>query len=120
MKMIISLGKYLLGLMFIAFDLMHLSSAPDFAASVPIPPAIVWVYVTGICLTAGGLSMIIGLYDKLAGVLLAVLMLIFAFAVHLPAMSENPMEMGTLLRNVGLAGGCLIYASSAKDSRVIG
>ena len=36
-------------------------------------------------------------------------MLLFAFLVHAPAMSENPAGMGNMMKNIALAGAALMY-----------
>ena len=85
------------------------------------PGGEIMVYITGVAHLAAAVSIFMGKMDKLATVLLAVMLLIFALAVHFPAMSENPMEMGNILKNVALAGGALMHANyAAQDNAVIG
>ena len=119
MNAITNLGKYLYALPFAIFGIMHFMAANDMAAMAPGGAPM--VYFTGLAMIAASVSMIIGKMDKLAAVLLAVMLLLFAAVVHAPAMSENPMEMGNILKNVALAGAALMYAHSmAKDNAVIG
>ncbi len=120
MNAILNLGRYLFALPFAVFGVMHFTAASDMAAMAPFGGEIM-VYITGVAHLAAAVSMIIGKLDKLASVLLALMLLIFAFAVHAPAMSENPAEMGNILKNISLAGGALMYAQAlAKDNAVIG
>ncbi len=119
MNAILNLGRYLFALPFAVFGVMHFTAASDMAAMAP--GGEVMVYITGVAHLAAAVSMLIGKLDKLASVLLALMLLIFAFAVHAPAMSENPAEMGNILKNIALAGGALMYAQAlAKDNAVIG
>ena len=119
MNSITGLGKYFFAVPFAIFGIMHFMAAGDMAAMAPGGAPM--VYFTGLCLLAAGVSIMIGKYDKLAAVLLAVMLLLFAGVVHGPNMSENPMEMGNILKNLALAGAALMYAHSmAKDNSVIG
>lgn len=78
------------------------------------------VYFAGVCLLAASISILIGKFDKLASVLLAVLLLLFMIP-HIQGLSENPNEMGNILKNIALAGGALMFAhSQAKDKAIIG
>ena len=80
----------------------------------------IWVYITGACLVAAALAIIINKYAKLAAGLLAVLLIVFVFTMHLPAaMSDNEVEktMGiiSLLKDVGLAMGAIMIANNSKN-----
>jgi putative oxidoreductase len=119
MNKITGLGKYLFAIPLAIFGIMHFMAAGDMAAMAPGGAPM--VYFTGLCLLAASVSILIGKFDKLAAVLLALMMLLFGFIVHAPAMAENPAEMGNLMKNVALAGAALMYAHSmAKDPSVIG
>ncbi|SRR5690606_12114121 len=121
MKGIISLGKYLFALPFVVFGLFHFMNASGMAGMVPIPGGVFWVYLTGAGMIAFAVSVIIGKYDKLAAVLLAFMLLVFALTIWLPqAGMENQNAMSSLLKDLALAGGALLYASQAKDSSAIG
>ena len=127
MNAVLGLGKYLFAAILIVFGLGHLGNAGAMAGMVPIPPGELWVYVTGVALIAGAVSIIIGKYDKLGATLLGVLLLIFALSIHLPGMmsAADAMAkqgfMGNLLKDIGLAGGAWMYAiGMAKDKSVIG
>jgi len=120
MNAIIGLGKYLYAIPFAIFGIFHFMGASDMAAMAPFGGEIM-VYFTGACHLAAAVAILIGKYDKLASVLLALMLLIFAFAVHVPAISAENQEMMKVLTNFALAGGALMYASSmAKDNSIIG
>ena len=120
MNAIINLGKYFFALPMAIFGIFHFMSADTMAEMAPFGGAIM-VYITGLALIAAAVSIIIGKMDKLASVLLALMLLIFVFSIHLPGvMGGNEMSMPSLLKDVALAGGALMYASMAKDDAVIG
>ena len=117
MNSIIGLGKYLFAVPMIIFGIMHFTSANDMAGMAP--GGVIMVYISGAGLLLAGISIVIGKMDKLASVLLAILLLLFIIP-HAQGLSENPFEMANILKNIALAGGALAYASSAKDNSVIG
>lgn len=124
MNAVINLGKYLYALPMAIFGIMHFMNADAMAGMAPFGGAIM-VYITGLALVAAAVSIIIGKMDKLASVLLAVMLLIFVFAIHVPGvMSGDEAQMMTsmpaMLKDIALAGGALMYASTAKDDAVIG
>ena len=74
----------------------------------------IWVYITGAALIAAALAIIINTFKRLACYLLAVMLLIFVFTLHLePAMDGN---LGNLLKDTGLAMGALIIGNNAKEA----
>jgi len=77
-----------------------------------VPGGIFWVYLTGAALIAAPVSFIIDKHAVLAGQLLAALLLVFVLTIHLPAViGGNMMSMGSLLKDLSLAGGSLLLAS---------
>lgn len=124
MNGIINLGKYLYALPMAIFGLMHFPNAAQMAPMAPFGGEIM-VYITGVALLAAAVSIFIGKMDKLAAVLLALMLLIFVLAIHLPGVMSGDeakmmASMPMLLKDVALAGGALMYASMAKDNAVIG
>ncbi len=124
MNAIINLGKYLYAIPMAIFGIMHFMNADAMAEMAPFGGAIM-VYITGLALVAAAVSIIIGKMDKLASLLLALMLLIFVFSMHLPGvMSGDEAQMMTampaLLKDTALAGAALMYASMAKDNAVIG
>ncbi len=117
MNSIIGLGKYFYAIPLGIIGLLHFMAAGDMAASAP--GGEIMVYFTGLALVAAAVSIAIGKMDKLASVLLAVMLLLFIIP-HAQGMAEDPGELGNILKNISLAGGALLYASGAKDDAVIG
>lgn len=111
MNALLRLGKYFFALPFIVFGLLHFMGADAMAGMVPIPGGAIWVYVTGLAMLAAGVSMLIGKYDKLAALLLGVLMIVYVLSIHLPAvMGGDQMAMPGVLKDLALAGGAWLYA----------
>lgn len=124
MNGIINLGKYFYALPMAIFGLLHFGNATKMASMAPFGGEIM-VYITGVALLAAAVSIFIGKMDKLAAVLLALMLIIFVLAIHLPGVmsgdeAKMAASMPNLLKDVGLAGGALMYASMAKDNAVIG
>jgi putative oxidoreductase len=124
MNAFISLGRWLFPIPFAVFGLFHLMSADAMAGMVPayFPAQVFWVYLSGAGLIAGAVSMWIGKMDKLASVLLSVMLLIIILTMHLPgAMGGDHIATSMVLKDLGMMAGCLIYAQTlAKDRAVIG
>jgi len=120
MKTVTSLGKYLFALPFLVFGIFHFMRAGEMAAMTPGGSEIL-VYVTGVAHILAAISILIGKLDKLAAILLAVMLLLFIILVHVPAMENNPNEMSAILKNVVMIGGALMYAHTlAQDNSVVG
>ncbi len=120
MNAVLNLGKYLFALPFAVFGIMHFMGADDMAAITPGGKPV--VYFTGLALIAATVSFLIGKYDKLAAVLLALFLLLTALVVHLQGfLGGNEQELGQVMKDLALCGAALLYAQShAKDNSVIG
>ena len=120
MNAVLNLGKYLFAVPFAIFGLFHFMGAEAMKGMAFGSTAL--VYVTGVALIAAAVSMLIGKMDKLATVLLAVMLLLFVFILHLKgAMAGDQMATTMLLKDLAMAGGALMYAKYvAKDNAVIG
>ena len=138
MDRILNLGRYLFPLSFLLYVGLHLGK-PDVGASfVPsfIPFPYFWNYFTLVCILAFITSAVIGKYDKLAYVMMALYVILLAFLVHLPramghqldtmAMTTNPdkekeLEMVNFFRNIMVTGALLAFAKFvAKDKSIVG
>jgi uncharacterized membrane protein YphA (DoxX/SURF4 family) len=110
------IGRFLLAVPMAIFGFLHFIAADSMAGMVPLPGGVVWVYVTGLALIAAAASIIIQKKARLASTLLAVLLLIFVFSIHLPGAiaggDSGQMSMMSLLKDLAIAGGALIYAST--------
>ena len=125
MSSLTKLGKYLFLVPFLMFGISHLTKANDMAGMVPkyIPGGAIWIYLTGIAMLAFVASALIGKYDKLGAILTAVMCILFALILHLPGVMDgsNMMAMPSLLKDIGLAGGALMFAGAyARDNSLVG
>ncbi|MBL7841479.1 MAG: hypothetical protein JNJ75_15155 [Cyclobacteriaceae bacterium] len=123
MNAILAVGRYLFPLSFLLYVGLHIG-APDVGASfVPswLPAPMFWNYFTAALILAFIVSCLIGRFDKLAAVLMAVYVLLMIVLVHIPraAVSEN--DMLNIFRNLMVIGALLVYARyAARDSRIVG
>lgn len=124
MGAIINLGRYIFAIPFLIFGIFHFMNAD--AMSAMAIGGKVMVYITGIALIAAAISIFIGKMDKLACILLAVLLLLIIATVHVPGMmgaadeAAQQMSMTGILKDLGLLGGALMAAKLAKDNAVVG
>jgi uncharacterized membrane protein len=112
------IGKYLFATIFLVFGAMHFMAGAEMAGMVPafVPGGVLWVYVTGLALIAYALAIYTGRYAKLASQLLALLLIIFALTVHLPAvMGGDQMSMSQVLKDLGLAAGALVLGNNYTE-----
>jgi uncharacterized membrane protein YphA (DoxX/SURF4 family) len=121
MNSIIGLGKYIFAIPFLVFGILHFMNADAMAGMAP--GGAIMVYITGLALVAAAISIFIGKMDKLACVLLAVMLILFVLLLHAPGLGDEATmqnSMSNLLKDLGLAGGALLCAGNAKDNAVIG
>ena len=109
-----TVSRYLFAVPFIIFGIFHFMNAGGMAGMVPgwLPGGVFWVYLTGLALIVAPISLFIGKKDKLAMLLLALMLVIFALLVHLPGGQSS---MPNLLKDLSLAGAALTWAGLAKD-----
>ena len=80
-----------------------------------LPAPIFWVYLTGLCLVAAGISIVSGRYTQLACQGLAALLGLFVLTVHLPlVLCPDTLQLGMpgLLKDLGLMGGGLFMSEN--------
>lgn len=100
----------------IFFGVFHFGNASVMAGRVPIAGGPFWIYVTGAALIAGGVAIVINKKAKLATQLLGLLLLIFAFSIHLPALlAGDQMSMDSFFKDVALAGGAWFMSEHFID-----
>ena len=97
---------------------MHILAGKNMAGLIPpyVPWPTIWVYITGIALIAASISFILNKQAKLAGVLLAVLLLLFIVTIWLPRAANNDQTaVSSLLKDIGLMAGALLVSSISKN-----
>jgi uncharacterized membrane protein YphA (DoxX/SURF4 family) len=112
-------ARILYGLPFIGFGTYHFIHTQVLAGLVPLPGGVFWVYLTGVAMIAAGISIISGFQAKIASLLLALLLVIFALSVHLVSVIGGDMpSMSQVMKDLALAGGALAIAGifSRKDN----
>lgn len=107
------------------FGIFHLISAENMKDKVPswIPGGIIWVYITGIGFILASVAILINRQTKLACYLLAAMLLIFIFTIHIPNIANGPdesakqMAMLLMLKDVGLTMAAVLvgYNSDRPD-----
>lgn len=106
------------------FGILHFKD-PDFiAVRVPdfIPGDKLWVYFVGACLILSAVAFLLDKKARLAGFLLALLLIIFVLTVHLPAYLNTAdrdlqyQSFMNLLKDTGLASAALLVASRSAAS----
>lgn len=116
-----TLSRFIFALPFGAFGVFHFLGAKNMTFMVPayIPgPPLVWVYITGGALVLACLSFITGQYTYLTGIGLGVMLLVFAFTVHLPVAMKGVgaaqvAGQVSMLKDVALAGAAFYMAGRA-------
>lgn len=101
------------------FGINHFMNADKMGGMVPsfMPgDGKLWIYVTGVALLAAAVAIIINKFTKPACYLLAVMLLVMVFTIHLPnAMSNEEllkiMGMTNLLKDTGLAMGAILIGN---------
>jgi putative oxidoreductase len=96
------------------FGVLHFMNVDMMSAMIPdyMPgDGKLWIYITGSGLIAAALAIIINKLKRPACYLLAVMLLIFVFALHLqPALDGNP---GSLLKDTALAMAAIIIGNKS-------
>ncbi|MDX1637606.1 MAG: hypothetical protein R3281_06540 [Balneolaceae bacterium] len=104
-------GRYLYGVPFAIFGLFHFLNAGAMSGMVPLPGGVFWVYLTGLALLAASVSILIEVKTRLAGILLGVMLIIFALSIHLPgAIDGSQASTSNLLKDLALAGAAWVVA----------
>jgi uncharacterized membrane protein YphA (DoxX/SURF4 family) len=113
------IGTVLYALVILFFGVSHFMKGSSMAAMVPsfIPgKSAFWVYLTGLALILAAVSILTGRLTRLAGLLLALFLLIVVLSVHLPAVINAPDEnaarfpLTNLIKDTGLAAAALLIA----------
>lgn len=103
---------YLLSAVLIIFGLFHFKNPYDLVVYVPdfLPGGILWVYFVGAAFILVGISFLTNRYVKVAGYVLAALLLVFIVSIHIP----NALNAGdATFRQIALI-------SALKDTAIMG
>ena len=113
----------ILGLVLISFGLYHFTSPASLVNFVPefLPGGNIWIYITGTAFILAGIAFILHKQVRLAGYLLALLLIIFVLTIHLPNyLNSGGAEMRqaafvNLLKDTAIAAFALYLASNARN-----
>ena len=113
----------ILGIVLICFGLYHFISPQTLVNFVPafLPGGTIWIYITGAAFILAGLAFILHKQVRLAGYLLALLLVIFVVTIHLPNYlnSGDPglrqIAFVNVLKDTALAAFALYLASNARN-----
>lgn len=97
------------------FGILHFINADTMKTAIPdyIPGGVLWVYITGAGMILAAIAIIINKLTRLACYLLALMLLIFVFTLHLkPLLSGNFIH---LLKDTGLAMAAIMIGNNASD-----
>ena len=106
-----SLARVLFALPWIGFGVIHFINADQMAGAVPVPGGIIWVYITGAAMIAAGVGIATRIMGVWAALGLALLMLTYILAIHVPATIKTGMgHLGFLLKDIVYLGAALAFA----------
>lgn len=123
MDKILAFGRYLFPLSFLLYVGLHFGMPEVGASFIPtwLPAPLFWNYFTGVLILAYIISCLIGKYDKLATLLMALYVLLMIFIVQIPRAATYENDMLNIFRNLMVIGALLVYAQYAtKDKRITG
>ena len=117
------LAIYLLALVMTVFGIYHFMQPQNLVVYVPsfMPGGKIWVYLVGVAFILVAISFITRRKVKLAGYLLAVLLIVFVLAIHVPNyLNAGDKEMQqiafvSILKDTALAAFALHIASNADN-----
>lgn len=118
---IFKIGTILYALVIGFFGINHFVNGTGMQRMVPsfLPGGVAWVYITGAALIAAAIAFLINKQTRLAGLLLALFLILIVLTVHLPAVINAPDEgarrfpMVNMIKDTGLAAAALLIAGRA-------
>jgi uncharacterized membrane protein len=101
------------------FGINHFVYGTGMQKMVPsfLPGGVIWVYITGTCLIAAAVAFLVDKQTRLAGLLLALFLLLIVLTVHLPAVLNAPdnnarrFPLTNLIKDTGLAAAAILVAA---------
>jgi putative oxidoreductase len=113
---------YILSLVMLAFGIYHFLHPKNLMVYVPdfVPGGMVWIYIVGTAFILAAIAFIINRQARLAGYLLAALLFVFVFTIHVPNyLNAGDAEMRQLafvniLKDAALAAFALHIGANAK------
>lgn len=118
---------YLLSIVMAVFGIYHFMYPKEMMVYVPnfIPGGVIWVYFVGGAFILAAISFVLNKQAKLAGYLLALLLLIFVFTIHLPTYLQGGTEetrhdaLINLLKDTAIAAFAMHIAGSTDNKGIV-
>lgn len=109
-------ARVLFALPFGIFGINHFVNAGILSGLVPIPGGVFWVYLTGAAHILACIALLTRKQERLAALLLGLMLLIFAVSVQLPGvLGDGGMSaMSGLLKDLALSGAAFYFAGHAE------
>ncbi|MBS1576317.1 MAG: hypothetical protein JST09_13515 [Bacteroidetes bacterium] len=112
----------ILAIVLIVFGIYHFMQPRIMMNFVPnfLPGGIFWVYVVGVAFILAGIAFILHKWVKIAGYMLALLLICFVLLIHLPNylhsgdINEQRMSFMNLLKDSAIAAFAMYIASNAQ------
>jgi uncharacterized membrane protein len=113
----------ILGVIMIAFGIYHFLQPKNLIVYVPdfIPGGILWVYLVGVAFVLAGIAFIAHKQVKIAGYMLALLLIIFVLSIHLPNFlgaadaDMKSVAFVSILKDTALAAFDMYIGSEARN-----
>jgi uncharacterized membrane protein len=120
--MLTKIGTILYALVVAFFGINHFMNAQGMAGMIPswLPGGVAWVYISGACLIAAAIALIINKQARLAALLLAALLIIIVLSIHLPGLMNATDEMAKIgpmtgiLKDTAMAAAALVLAGKSS------
>lgn len=121
MNTIMGWGRWLFILSFLLYTGLHFGLPQAGADMIPsfFPARLFLNYATGVLVTAFIISCVIGKYDQLASLLMALYVLLMIFLIHIPRASSSTNDMLNIFRNIMVIGALLMYAKGFSRDRFL-
>lgn len=118
---------YILALVMAYFGVRHLLYPDVLVVTVPdfLPGGKFWVYLTGVAFILAAISFFINVWVRTAAYLLALLLFIIVFTIHLPNYMQTAdkayqqMAMTNMLKDAALAAFSLYIAANARHQHIL-
>ena len=121
-QLISRIAVIILAIVLIVFGIYHFMQPRVMITFVPnfLPGGLTWVYVVGIAFILAGIAFILHRWVKLAGYMLALLLICFVLLIHLPNylhsgdINEQRLSFMNLLKDSVIAAFAMYVASNAQ------
>lgn len=110
------LAEIIYALVLVVFGVNHFRAGEAMAGGVPIPGGVFWIYFTGAGFLLAALAILINRLKTLACYLLALMLLIFVFSIHVPGVlratgGAGVMSLVSALKDTAIAMGAILIGN---------